>query len=148
MTILHRRSSPFHLCVQLCTVVVLALCGCTRQDAKVTIRGQVTLDGTSIDNGTISFRPVSDEGATAGNVIVAGRYEVSLPPGKKKVEIQAYRKVGERRSVPWEPKSPMVPVKQQIVPEKYNAETMLTYEVTSDADNVDFPLEATAPTRD
>jgi hypothetical protein len=134
MAICHRQLQHVRDRRLICTVVVLALGGCSHED-KAKVSGNVLLDGVLIENGTIAFRPVNDDGPTAGGLIVAGRYELRVTPGKKKVEIQGFRKIGERKAMPGEPMSPIVPLTEPIVPAKYNTKTTLTADVTIEGKN-------------
>jgi hypothetical protein len=53
-----------------------------------TVSGTVTLNGTGIENGSISFQPESGEGAPAGGKIVNGQYSVKgVTTGKNRVHV-------------------------------------------------------------
>jgi hypothetical protein len=60
------------------------------------VSGEVTLDGTPVENGTITFEPVDRGGPTMGGPITNGRYEVKGPPGKKKVLVTSFRLTGKK----------------------------------------------------
>lgn len=77
------------------SVVSLVLgCGGAPKDPlkRQPVSGNVTLDGKPMDQGSISFQPVADAGATAsGATITAGRYQIpaasGLAPGEYRVVI-------------------------------------------------------------
>ncbi|MBN9120143.1 MAG: hypothetical protein J0I06_13420 [Planctomycetes bacterium] len=60
------------------------------------VSGEVILDGTPIENGTITFEPADRDGPTMGGPITNGRYEVKGLPGKKKVLVTAFRLTGKK----------------------------------------------------
>jgi hypothetical protein len=78
---------------------VLATCASCNGRSLDGIAGIVTIDGTPIDLGTISFRPVGDSASgVAGGAIQEGRFQVTsrgeLAPGKYAVQVQATKKTG------------------------------------------------------
>ena len=72
------------------TAVLLAGCG----GSSSTVSGEVTYDGTPVENGTITFLPAAREGTPAAGPITDGHYTVSgLPPGRRIVQITAVKKL-------------------------------------------------------
>src|SRR5262245_6273913 len=69
-----------------------------------TVAGEVMLDGSPIENGTITFEAVEGNGPTMSGQIVNGRYELKGTAGKKKVLVQSFRFTG--RKVPAGPPMP------------------------------------------
>ena len=118
--------------------LVLGGCG---GDGLVEVRGKVTFDGRPVEQGTISFLPTDGKGPTAGALIENGRYTVRAAPGKKKVEIEGYRVIGQQHVFPDDPSSPLVDKTEPIVPEKYNTHTTLTFDVKQSVDDADFDLQ-------
>lgn len=120
-----------------------ALCmlsiGCA-DDGMVDIAGNVSFDGQLVVQGTISFFPADGQGATAEAVIAAGSYSLSLPRGKKHVVVHGYKKVGER--FPWGKDNPPAPILNEIIPAKFNDDSILTIEVDNDRGDVNFFLAA------
>jgi hypothetical protein len=119
--------------------VVAVCCGCSSKFADV--NGKVTLAGKPISKGTISFTPADGRGPTAAEKITDGQFLIRLLPGRYKVEILGYRKVGERHANQSDPTSPMMDMTEQIVPERYNAATTLTQELKAGTQDITFPLE-------
>lgn len=113
------------------------LSGCSA-DGMLELAGEVTLDGAPIDQGTISFFPADNKGASAEAVIAEGRYSVSLPRGAKRVVIRGYKKVGER--FPWGKDNPPAPILEEIVPKSFNDESSLTFDAEENRQDADFLL--------
>ena len=118
----------------------LFLAGCSRGGLSE-ISGTVTYDGQPIQSGTIQFLPDDGNGPTAAGVINDGRYAMKVAPGKKKVQIEGFKVVGRRRHRADDPTSPMVDVREQILPERYNAKSTLTQDVASNVRVYDFDLK-------
>ena len=77
-------------------VVMVAFCftaifaGCKEKGARnCTISGEVTLDGTPIKEGAISFQPVEEGDLPSGAMILDGKYQTDVTSGKKIVKISA-----------------------------------------------------------
>jgi len=130
----HKRlPSPFF-------VLLLLVAGCGG-DGRVKISGTVTLDGVPIETGTISFHPADGAGPTAESLISEGRYALQVAVGKKKVAIEGYKVVGQEHVFPDDPTSPLAPKTEPIVPEKYNTQTTLTFDVSEAVEDADFDLQ-------
>lgn len=125
-------------------VVLIAGClcldGCSRSGLSE-ISGTVAYDGQPIQAGTISLLPADGNGPTAAGVIADGKYAMKVVPGKKKVQIEGFKVVGRRRHNPQDSNSPMVDIREPIVPEQYNTKSTLTQEVTSSVRVYDFDLK-------
>ncbi len=106
------------------------------------VSGDVTFEGQPLANGSISFLPADGHGPTAAAVIEQGRYSAHVVPGRFKVQILGYRKIGERHANEGDPTTPMVDISEQILPEQYNSETTLTCEIKLGRQQLDFPLKA------
>lgn len=122
--------------------VVCAACvvfaGCSRS-GLTEISGVVSYAGEPVQNGTINLFPADDNGPTAAGIITDGRYSLKTAIGKKKVRIEAFTTVG-RRHYKDNPSLPMIDVREQFLPKRYNANSELTCEITSGTDAYDFPL--------
>jgi hypothetical protein len=118
--------------------LVLLLAGCGKDsDGRATrLKGRVTLDGTAIAEGTISFLPEkAGQAPPASAQIVDGDYDAKgVPLGKVLVQITATRQTG--RMIPGS--SQPVPEVQSIIPPKYSQG--ISIEVTGDNPEQDFPL--------
>ena len=103
--------------------LLLALVGCQPSDGLTEISGQVLLDNVPVEKGTIKFDPADGQGPSAEEKIIAGEFKGRVAPGKKKVQIYGYKKVGEYHVTG--PDSPLMDKLEQIVPAKYNEATTL-----------------------
>ena len=113
-----------------------AILGCSGS-GLTGIQGNVTLDGKPIENGTIRF--AADDGKTpsAQAVIQNGKYAVEVAPGKKNVEIQGYKVVGQKRRND-DPSAPLEDVTEAIVPP---AHTKHTCEIVAGKETYDFQIK-------
>lgn len=135
-------------------VLVVCACllnaGCWSSSNRQKVTGVVTLKGQHLDEGTIEFRPLSEEPSaenpttTAGAVISNGSYEIpaeyGLVPGKYKVLITSGDGV-----TPDDPNQPPGPsgnfVSKDRIPPEYNRQSKLEVEVASGAENnFDFDI--------
>ena len=126
----------------LCLLGFVILAGCQREDgpAKSPVSGQVTLDGTPLAEGQISFMPSNGVGISTGGKITNGSYRVDVPLGEMRVEVRAPIKVGERAAYD-APDSPKVPITEEKIPVKYNANSELKATVVKGTNKADFKLE-------
>ena len=123
-------------------VAVLGLTGCSQGPAKSHITGEVTLDGDTVDEGSISFVPSDGQSPTAGGLIENGTYSVDVPPGPKKVMITSPEVIGQKKAYESDPNSPMIDIVRERIPTKYNAQTELTYDVPSRSEEKNFELKS------
>jgi hypothetical protein len=134
-------------------VVVVSGCGGSGDNLpRQPVSGTVTLDGKPLDQGTISFQPVSELPTAAAIVFSDGRYSIAraqgLVPGAYRVLISSTPPttlaIDPATGMPPPPGKPTPPPKERL-PEKYNASTTLTAEVKEGASNqFDFSLESTS----
>ena len=142
-----RRST--HWFVAPLGVALLAVAGCGDNTAEV--RGTITVDGTPIVEGMISFEPVDGQGTTTGAAIKDGKYELvgkaAATPGPKIVRIVGLRKTGKMvEAGPPAPKGSMIEQLEKCVPKHYNDESKLRVEITPGKVNThDFALESKLP---
>ena len=116
------------------------LVGCDNGPSVVS--GKVTVDGTPVKTGGITFVPANGDGPTAAGTIIDGAYTAEVFPGAKKVEITGYEVVGQVPAY-GDPKGPMKNVTKAVVPEKYNLHSNLTAEIVDGAnENVNFELSS------
>ncbi|EAQ76918.1 hypothetical protein DSM3645_11646 [Blastopirellula marina DSM 3645] len=124
-------------------MMILAVCaafaiGCTptnSEPSRVEVSGVVTIDGQPLPTGLIHFKTVS-EGAIDSMEIVEGKFAGQAEPGKRRVEITAYRAASG--GTPG-----MGGGEVNYVPAKYNAESKLTADVSSEGLN-EFRFEVTS----
>ena len=125
--------------------LALLMSGC-RDNGRGEVHGLVTLDGQPIAVGAILFLPAEGtKGPTAGASIADGRFEVPAAkgpvPGPHRVEIRAIRKTGKR--VPAQSPAPagmIVDETVEMVPERYNKNSTLRFEVTKGSNTANFEL--------
>ncbi|MFI4876784.1 MAG: hypothetical protein ACIALR_15645 [Blastopirellula sp. JB062] len=104
------------------------------------VSGVVTLDDQPLENGSISFLPIDGKTATAGGIIKNGQFSISMPPGKKKVEIVGAKVIGQRAAYAGDKNSPMVDVTKEIVPSQYNVSSQLVVDVATGENHEKFVL--------
>jgi hypothetical protein len=124
------------------TSAALAAAGCYGGDAlpRQAVSGSVTMDGQPVAHGVISFYPA--QRFIEGNMVVGGAHIenglFSIPafagliPGKYRVAVYAANAIGARRRVDREPGNDR-DVPEEIIPRRYNSETILRVEITEHA---------------
>ena len=132
----------------LSAAILVALCvGCGKGDGlnRASVEGKVTLDGTPVEKGSISFVPTAGtKGPSVGGTIENGRY--SLPSangpvvGKYRVEIHAPRKTGKQIQAPMAPKGTMTDEVADAAPAQYNSKSTLEKEIKAGKNEIDFDL--------
>ena len=142
----HRRTIA-----QLTTLALtLQLIGCDGggEVRRAEIRGEVSLDGELVPNGSIVFLPASgNSGPSAGGSIQDGRYMISRDDGPalgtNHVEIRALRKTGRKIRSP-DPLSGdrLIDERRESVPARYNTESVLEVEIQSGKNEFNFSLES------
>jgi hypothetical protein len=105
------------------------------------VAGTVTVDGTPVDEGSITFTPADGQGQTAGGPIKAGKYAVRVPPGRMKVSISAPKAIGKKKLYNT-PNSPEGTIWKEGLPARYNELTELTFEVKAGKNTKDWELTA------
>lgn len=87
--------SLWRLVFGLGVVVFFPGCGPSDPLGRRAISGVVTLDGTPLAGGTISFQPTEQGATSSGAMISQGRYAIArdkgLPPGKYRVMVNAVK---------------------------------------------------------
>ena len=124
-------------------LVLVGLNGCgKRADGPVTapVTGQVTLDGTPLADGAISFMPANGVGIPSGAKITNGSYRADVPLGDKRVEIRAPKVVGQKAAYD-APDSPKIDIIQERIPARYNSDSDLKSSVVAGTNKADFKLD-------
>ena len=109
-------------------VTLLALAGCGDNSGLVEVKGKITLDGTPVEKGAITFIPVDGKTRTAGSEIKEGKYLARVAPGTMKVSISAPKVIGKKPLYDV-PNSRERDVTEEVLPARYNEETELRLEV-------------------
>lgn len=134
----------YHIVVLL---LILSPLGCGNSGPQqAAVSGTVSYDGAPVADGRITFVPLGDKGASAGDVIKDGKYSIPADKGptfgKYKVQINWSKKTGNQVEVGSPaPKGTKVDEVKEAIPAKYNAQTTLEKEVNSARLVIDFPLE-------
>ncbi|MBI3467451.1 MAG: hypothetical protein HY000_30955 [Planctomycetes bacterium] len=120
----------------MCLLIGLAcFAGCGTSD-RAEISGKVTLNGTPIEDGDISFFPEPGSAAAQSSApIKDGEYRISeewgLVAGSYQVRINAYRPSTDKSNMlaggflDKPPTTPGIPNREQFLPKKFNAESTL-----------------------
>ncbi len=123
-----------------------SLSGCAN-DPRQAVEGTVTLDGQPLPSGTLTFRPApGTTSPSAGAEIESGRFvlprEKGPFAGEFLVEITAWRETGRSYVDPDMGAEP-IPVGEQYLPDRYNAQTELTATIRADEPNrLEFQLRS------
>jgi len=103
--------------------------------AAYPVAGLVTVDGEPLNEGTITFEPADGKGGVYGGPIRAGRYDVKVASGPKKVSIIGMKDLGVLGP-------DGKPAPSQFLPAKYNTRTELTAAVEPRTNDIPFALTA------
>ena len=121
---------------------LLMFVGCSSEPTRVNVKGKVTLDGKSIQNGVVEFVPVDGKTPTGkGGIITDGQYTADLVPGDVLVKIRSSKVVGKRKRYDT-PDSPLDDVTEEAIPKKYNEATTLKEKITADRREINFDLKS------
>jgi hypothetical protein len=126
-------------------LVLFALIGCSKPDANHgAVQGEVMLDSQPLTQGSILFRPMQGvEGTEVGGKIEAGHYALSgnaAPTvGWNRVDIHSVRKSGRMTPQPF-PNHGEMEEMVEVVPSRFNTESMLKYEVKPGDNTADFEV--------
>jgi hypothetical protein len=113
---------------------IALLLGCGRPDT-VEVSGKVTWNGAPVPHGDILLVADDPQIAAVAGQIEEGAYTLRSKPGKKRVEISSYR-LSDKKTPQGRP------IGERYIPDRYNAKSELTVDVTLDGDNkFDFALK-------
>jgi len=126
----------------------LMIAGCSSQNyegaQRFAVSGKVTVEGTPVDVGTISFLPAGSEQRVAGGTIADGVYAVEEDMGPNggpyKVEIHWHKKTGKQYMD--RDAGEMYDERKEGLPARYHTSTELTAEVTAKQTTFDFDLQS------
>ena len=129
-------------------VVAIFLCGCSSRSytgpRRIPLSGKVLADGQPIGMGVISFVPEDKTGRVSGGPIKEGTYavpeEAGAYAGKYRVEIYWNKPTGKKIRNPMD-KEEMIDEMMQGLPERYNAKSELTADVSTKNAKFDFDLK-------
>lgn len=107
-------------------LVLLAGCDSGPPAPKLTkVSGTVTLDGSPMAEGEVTFAEPA-KGAYDSIKVIDGKFEGPVQPGKKRVEVRAYRP-GKPNTEMYGPDAKAEP--ENYIPAKYNNESTMTAEI-------------------
>src|SRR5439155_468871 len=121
----------------------VSLAGCS-QGTQAAVSGKVTLDGSPLDDATVSFVPMTGgQRSAAWAAIRDGRYTISassgLGIGRFRVEIRALRSTGGKINQ----NDPTLPAPaREAVPARYNSKSELFAEIKPGDNVADFKLKS------
>lgn len=118
---------------------LLLTVGCGPESKMATITGNVTVDGTPAETGSISFIPVDGMTPTAGATIVQGKFTSEVPIGESNVEIRVPKVVGKKKLYDT-PDSPVQDIMEEVLPPKYNEATELRFTAERGENQTNFEL--------
>lgn len=148
LSFLARSVPPFQLFLPYTLLVVVLASGCGEKNelGRKLIRGRVTLDGESLDFGSIQFAP-QQAGVASGAEIRQGEYEIpvsqGLTPGSYVVRV--YAADGQAEAVEPTLPGPGIKVQPERVPARYNRKSELELVVAEDDPSVEYNLELESP---
>ncbi|HEX3147077.1 MAG TPA: hypothetical protein VHR66_03285 [Gemmataceae bacterium] len=103
------------------------------------VSGTVTVDGTPVEAGAITFLPVDGKTPTAGGEIKGGKYNVKVPVGQMKVSISVPMAIGKKKLYAT-PDSPEGTMYKESLPGRFNETTELTLDVKSGTNEKNWDL--------
>lgn len=123
------------------TLLLVGLCGCGGvYDSYVA--GKVTIDGTALPRGTVTFHPVGDGPSAYGVIKGDGSYTLStgreegLPPGEYVVTV-----VANEESTQKDPSSGAPPMPGKVItPAWYRSKSHSTLKFTAESGSNEFDL--------
>jgi hypothetical protein len=131
---------------------LLLLGGCGGDPlGRYAISGSVSVDGTPLAKGNISFQPTENQPTSSGAVVVGGRFSIprdsGLVVGKYRVVVNAAVPGTEGKAVPADaqPGDPPPPA-QELIPPEWNVASQHTIEVKREGP-FDFPFEIATKSR-
>lgn len=132
-----------------CAVLSVVIVGCGRVNysgaQRYPLSGKVTVDGTPMEHGLITFLPQDDSGRVCGEPITGGTYSVpeerGATAGKYKVQINWNKPTG-KKVLDVDTREPIMDETKEGLPEKYHKNSELTAEVSSHKTTFDFDLQS------
>lgn len=111
-----------------CGLGLVVLAGCGPPTSVVT--GTVTMDGDPLESGVISFVPADSPGEPVTVQVAQGKYEATMAPGRKLVQISAPYVLEQRKEYDG-PNAPLVDVMGERLPPKYHSNTELQFDAAA-----------------
>ena len=126
----------YESCVVAAIGLTLLFAACNNNPpGKAQVSGTVNWEGQPLANGSIQFFVIEDGLLGGSAVIQNGRFNFFSKPGKMRAEVSA------DRPNPSAGLDERIAPSEQYIPDRYNAKSELTAEVTLDGENhFDFSL--------
>jgi hypothetical protein len=132
----------FRNCSLLALLAIGLTCAGCSDGFQAHVTGQVIVDGKPAEKGSISFIPVNgDSPVTGDSDFVDGKYECPAPVGESKVEIRIPRKTGSKKLYDT-PDSPVQDTFEEVLPAKFNSETVLRFKAEPGMNRKDWELSS------
>jgi hypothetical protein len=123
-------------------IVCALVAGCNSDPPSAEISGTITYDGKPVEAGHISFFPRNGKGTTSGGEIVKGAYTAKgVSFGEMDVKINATKVTGTRKLYPSDPKSAVIELRGEMLPERYHEKTTLMLDVKDRVVKKDWDLK-------
>ncbi len=124
------RARPAVACWTAGLLAVL-VAGCSDGPKTATVSGVVKVDGREPDKGAIIFVPADGKGQPTGaDITPGGKYTAKVQLGTMKVEVRVSKVVGKKAL--YGKDGPTRDIFEEVLPERYNNKTELTFDVTGD----------------
>jgi hypothetical protein len=123
----------------LATALLSAFLGCDSGTSSV--NGTVSLDGQPVKSGSIKFEN-TETGHQEGAVIQDGKFQAKLPSGKYRLELTGQKVVGQRKQKDFEGKDEVVPITDELFPEKFNTSSQLIEEIKPGSQTLPLDLKS------
>jgi hypothetical protein len=125
-------------------LLALALMGLAGCSGGSSIEGTVTLDGTPVDGGAITFTPTEGgSGSQVGAPIVGGKYRAAPrpapAPGSYRVSISWKKPTGRKVPTPGD-QTVLMDQTAEAIPPQYNTNSTLTKEIKRGSNTINFEL--------
>src|SRR5262249_48986593 len=117
-----------------------ALSGCG--DGKTTVSGTVALDGQPVADATITFVKTEGDLVREGASIKDGRFQVRVPPGKYRIELDGRKVIGKIRQKGSYGQDEEVEQTANLFPEKFNSKSELTEEIKPGVNEIKLDLKS------
>lgn len=119
--------------------IAVCVSGCGVREASVS--GEVTLNGEPLKEGIIRFIPVDGNTPTADAQIKDGKFNAgNVPVGEKRIEISAPKASPNKIKMIDAPGAKEVEEVSELLPERYNARSELTWKIETGKQQKQFTL--------
>jgi hypothetical protein len=100
--------------------------GCSGGPPMGDVQGTVTVNGQPLSEGGVRFTPLDGSTPTTGGTIQNGKFRVTVPVAKQRVQISA--NTVDREKTPPNATNDQI-VMKRLVPERYNSQSKLEIDV-------------------